>query len=238
MRIPINTQPVEGLSRDTSNLAVHGIFYTIQGEGPNTGRPAVFARLAGCNLQCPGCDTEYTSKRTIYTPSELMAAVHKAFGNPTTKWAPLIVITGGEPFRQDIGTFTQIAYAEGFDVQVETNGTLAPPFGMHPSTQVVVSPKNGRVHPRIAMMATAWKYVLSAGDVSPDDGLPLRVLDHNPGALGRVARPSGPAKPVYVQPADSGDAVVNKANLQAAIQSCMRFGYTLQLQIHKLINME
>ena len=47
------------------SLQVNSIFYTIQGEGPFAGRPAIFIRLAGCNLQCPGCDTEYTKRQTM-----------------------------------------------------------------------------------------------------------------------------------------------------------------------------
>src|SRR3954467_9071958 len=46
---------------DGNSLSIHSIFYTLQGEGPYSGCPAVFMRLAGCNLQCPGCDTDYTS---------------------------------------------------------------------------------------------------------------------------------------------------------------------------------
>ena len=53
-------------------LAVHSIFYTIQGEGPFAGETAVFVRLAGCNLQCPLCDTDYTSDRRMVGPMGLV----------------------------------------------------------------------------------------------------------------------------------------------------------------------
>ena len=79
-------------------LQVHSIFHTIQGEGPFAGTPAVFIRLAGCNLKCPGCDTEYTSKRKEMTVAQILDAIYEV-SSITTK---LVVITGGEPFRQDL----------------------------------------------------------------------------------------------------------------------------------------
>lgn len=234
--IPINTQPVEGLQRDTSYLDVFKLFPTIQGEGPHAGRPATFVRFAGCNLQCPGCDTDYTSTRRRYAPRDLLFEVNRItrLGNGQR---PLVVITGGEPLRQDITKFTVLLCAAGYDVQIETNGILAPPILLPDDVMVVLSPKSSRVHPRTAIRAYAWKYVLTAGSVDTSDGLPLSVLGHAPGAAGRVARPPAGAR-VYVQPADQGDEHLNELNLRAAIESCMRFGYTLQLQLHKLINME
>ena len=98
----INIQPIEKLARsDGLRLDVHSIFATIQGEGPFTGHPCVFVRLAGCNLQCPGCDTDYTEDRRmmqIYEIAESVASVLKASGSTRAK-VPLVVITGGEPFR-------------------------------------------------------------------------------------------------------------------------------------------
>ena len=67
-----NSQPIEKRSRDADVLEVHSIFYTLQGEGPFCGSPAIFIRLAGCNLQCPGCDTDYTSKREHLSPETIV----------------------------------------------------------------------------------------------------------------------------------------------------------------------
>ena len=78
-------------------LEVHSIFYTIQGEGPLAGRPSVFVRLNDCNLQCPGCDTEYTDLRRSWDPYELAHYVRSKYLAPSE---PLIVLTGGEPLRQ------------------------------------------------------------------------------------------------------------------------------------------
>ena len=95
----INTQKPTSLEQgDGTLLKVHSIFMTIQGEGPFSGHPAVFIRLAGCNLACPFCDTEYTENAVTMTIPE----IRKAVRNAHTVNKGLVVITGGEPFRQNI----------------------------------------------------------------------------------------------------------------------------------------
>lgn len=231
----MNQQPIEkqDLSKG-SELAVHSIFRTIQGEGPFAGRPAVFIRLAGCNLQCPGCDTDYTGTREYLSPDDIINQV-QAIGSPHD----LIVITGGEPFRQDISALVYMLarYPHERQVQIETNGTLAiPDFPYHLCT-VVCAPKTGKIAKGLEKHIEALKYVVTAGNVSPDDGLPIHVLSHPAHPV--VARPPATfVGLVYVQPADDADPVKNAANLAAAVKSCLRHGYTLCLQIHKIINME
>lgn len=219
---------VEALS-----LQVHSIFHTIQGEGPYAGYPAVFIRLAGCNLQCPQCDTEYTEKRSTYYPPELVKTVEQF--KPRFS-QPLIVISGGEPFRQALGLSRAVVYLlnAGWRVQIETNGTL-PPIHLDSRAEVVVSPKTPAVNRHLYPFLKAVKYVLNARDVDPTDGLPVHALDH-PGR-GRVwRRPAELARlPVYIQPVDSEDIV---ANTKAAVESSMKYGYILCLQIHKILNLE
>lgn len=232
----MNTQPIEKLDHASDNsLDVHSIFHTIQGEGPLTGHPAIFVRLAGCNLQCPGCDTEYSSStlRKRMSAEALMQEVQRIHPGPR-----LVVITGGEPFRQAIGLFTLLLEDAGYQIQVETNGTLAPPQGLAQSTWIVVSPKTGKVHPDTAAIAVAWKYVCDWSSIDPEDGLPIRALQHT--AHPRVARPPEgfTTGAIYVQPADHNDPTINGRNLRHVIRACMRHGYTLQLQVHKLIGME
>ena len=235
--IPINSQPIsKSDQRDDGSLEVHSVFYTIQGEGPLTGHPAVFVRLAGCNLQCPMCDTEYTlGKLGRMSPEALMVLVREAHPAPR-----LVVITGGEPFRQNITLFTSLLLDEGYQVQVETNGTLPPPLGMLMDVMIVVSPKTGKVAPELLYSgrAFAFKYVLDHRSVDPEDGLPLRALDHT--AHPRVARPPEdmPLGAIYVQPADAKSVALNLKNLEAVKHTCLKHGYTLQLQTHKLIDME
>lgn len=218
---------------------LHSYFPTIQGEGPFCGERALFFRLNGCNLRCPGCDTEYTSTDMFVNP-EFFVNTAKELG-----WEKdaLVVITGGEPFRQNIARAVKLLLREGYKVQIETNGVLwvediqdiVYAYGSHDRFQIVCSPKTNRIHERIMDCAAAFKYVLRHGEVSEDDGLPLRALGHK--ATPHVARPR-PGALVYVQPMDEGNAEANALNLAAAIHSCMKFGYRLQIQVHKIINME
>jgi 7-carboxy-7-deazaguanine synthase len=241
-----NHQPVEKTVRnDDGFVDLHSIFYTIQGEGPFAGSPAVFVRLAGCNLQCPICDTEYTDGRRKVTPTEVLSMVYgkKAFA------CQLIVITGGEPFRQPIGPLIETFLDAGFAVQIESNGTLPPPrltgyeyqTSIRPPSRggayIVCSPKAGKVNEELVSRACCFKYVMAIDDGIGEDGLPLKALGHT--ANPRLARPpSWWDRPVYLQPADEQDMDKNFANQGAVVKSCMERGYTLQLQIHKLIGRE
>ena len=115
---------------------------TIQGEGPSTGTPAVFVRFGRCNLDCAWCDTPYTwdwkSKNGIVfdpkeelsrtTVDDIVASVLKAYRADLEVDARLVVITGGEPLVQRKATLA-LAVAlgdEGFNVEIETNGTFRP----------------------------------------------------------------------------------------------------------------
>ncbi len=233
----LNQQPVEkSKQRRDGFLDVHHIFPTIQGEGPYAGAPATFVRLAGCNLQCPLCDTDYTSQRQLWAPEFIAEDIAKVV-------APnkLVVISGGEPFRQNIVPLVDLLLTDAYTVQIETNGTLPlpPEWFWSPDSRkscIVCSPKAGKVHPRIALHANAFKYVLRAGQVD-SDGLPTRALDH-PVHL-RVARPpAGFDGPVYVQPCDEQDVKKNADNLAACVASAFKHGYTLCLQQHKILNLE
>lgn len=232
----INIQPIEKQDiRDDFSLDVHSIFHTIQGEGPLTGHPAIFIRLAGCNLQCPKCDTDYTSKRQRMTPEGILAAVRKLHAGPR-----LVVITGGEPFRQNLTMLCTLLVDEDYMVQIETNGTLPVSEGLpqYPHVWIVVSPKASKVHPSIEERALAWKYVASHLSMAPD-GLPIRALEHHCSSRGVARPPEGFVKEaIYLQPVDAQNPGVNGRNLRSVIASCMQHGYTLQLQVHKLINME
>lgn len=213
------------------HLVVHSIFYTIQGEGPFAGRPALFIRLSDCNLQCPGCDTEYTSTRKTMTPAEILEEVRKSV-KPRT----LVVITGGEPFRQNIAPLVRVLASYDYIVQIETNGTLFVPGLPWSSVTVVCSPKTGRVNQSLLDVIDAYKYVLHADSVD-DDGLPIQALDHSVGT--RVARPhEGFKGSVYLQPMDCHNTAQNHRNIAAVRDSCLKHGYTLQLQIHKIIGVE
>lgn len=233
----MNTQRPE--KRTLSDmLDLHSMFMTIQGEGPFAGRPAIFIRLAGCNLQCPLCDTEYTSGRQLQDPCQVAGlAIDMA-----ERWEdPLFVITGGEPFRQPVALVALVQHlvVHG-DVQVETNGSLwhqmLVRFDCDPNFHIVVSPKSGAVHKDIAFRARAWKYVAKAADIA-EDGLPRSALDHPvPHQLPRpVPNRHGVLPPVYLQPADEYSAAANADNQRAVIASCLANGYIYCHQLHKTI---
>jgi 7-carboxy-7-deazaguanine synthase len=243
----INQQPIEKRHFKVE-LDVHSIFYTIQGEGPFCGTPAVFVRLAGCNLQCPACDTDYTSTRRMMTAEQVVDQINNAYGHEWAPYSGLVVITGGEPFRQDVAVSwltLMLQQRQGCYVQVETNGALSPEtiHTLNKNTQdrrgmyIVVSPKTGKVNPVIQRWACAYKYVMNADSVA-EDGLPQHALHHTLGTL-KLARPPSDFKgTIYLQPQDDKDEVRNKANLDACVKSCMRHGYVLQLQVHKLLGLE
>lgn len=234
----MNLQPIEKQHLEPSGtLAVHSIFFTIQGEGPYTGRPAVFVRLAGCNLQCPSCDTEYTSRRAQMSVLEIIRAIGNTHGSCKIK--PIVVISGGEPFRQNIAPLVRnLVSSQQYTVQIETNGSLYIENMPWDSITVVCSPKSGKLSPLLVPHIDAFKYVMSYDSVDPDDGLPILALDHT--AKPRVARPPvGNTKPVYIQPMDAGILTgATERNLKACVQSSMKYGYTLQLQVHKIIGVE
>lgn len=219
-----------------STLEVHSIFSTIQGEGPFCGRPAVFVRLAGCNLQCPGCDTEYTANRVRLNYADILQNIEERL-MATSSNANLIVISGGEPFRQNIAPFADFLIQNDFDVQIETNGSMQIPLELSQMVTVVCSPKTAKLHPSALHRANAFKYVMKADSVNAEDGLPLQALDHR--ATPFIARPPKSFKgKIYLQPMDEQDAGYNADNVAAVLASAMKHNYTVQLQIHKLLNVE
>ena len=242
----LNKQPIEKKRySEDGYLEVHSVFYTIQGEGPFTGVPAVFVRLAGCNLKCPACDTDYTSVRQFTDPEQLLYRVFDA--NPGAATGGLIVVTGGEPFRQNIYPAVKKFLDAGFTVQIETNGTLPPPniafyelcsrdTNEPNKCFIVCSPKTGAVNSELKPLICAYKFVM-AHDSVDEDGLPILALDHT--ASPRVARPHvGFTGKTYLQPCDDKMPIVNQRNLRSCVASVLKHGYTLNLQIHKLAEVE
>jgi len=146
----------------TMGYAVKEIFYTLQGEGAHSGRPAVFLRFAGCNLWsgreadraqavCGFCDTDFVGTDgsdggKFETAGELAAAVEALWPAPSAAWpAPdaaerFVVCTGGEPLLQLDAALVAALRGRGFMVAVETNGTLLPPAD---ELWLTVSPKAG-----------------------------------------------------------------------------------------------
>ncbi len=221
------TNPIRApILDDGLQLEVKSIFPTLQGEGPFTGHPAVFVRLGGCNLACSFCDTDFEGFRAIPTPVivENVGSVSCEHGKRVRH---LVVITGGEPLRQNIVPLCEALLAEGFKVQIETNGTLwrELPEGV----DIVCSPKNtgGGYFPireDLLPRVTALKFIISK-------------RDENYNHVGEVGQGLCPI-PVYVQPMDEYDAARNAENLAYASELAQQHGYRLSLQLHKILGIE
>lgn len=184
-------------------------------------------------------------------PGEILGEVNALWRSE--RWRRgLIVVTGGEPFRQDLRELFNQLTRNGYDVQVESNGTLAPTpwhYARHAAplpvqsdiaigkVYIVCSPKTGKINAGIYEWACALKYVVRSGCVRAEDGLPLSALDH-PSNPYPARPPKGWNRPVYVQPLDSKDPAENAAHTSEAVASCLRHGYTLQVQMHKVIGVE
>jgi len=223
-----NQKPLKKLRDPGYHLWVHSIFMTIQGEGPFSGHPAVFVRLSGCNLQCPFCDTEYTDTFKKMSNSNIALKISELHTIPNG----IVVITGGEPFRQSITKLANFLISSGYTVQIETNGTLPIDHDLSEKVHIVCSPKTDKVNSSLKGREVVYKYVIEHNGVSVGDGLPIRALGNK--VTWQVARPPKGAK-VYVSPMDAKNVKLNTLNLKATVDSVMKHGYILSLQTHKLI---
>ena len=205
--------------------AVKEIFYTLQGEGANTGRAAVFCRFAGCNLWtgrerdrseavCQFCDTDFVGTDgpgggSFATAESLAAAVAAAWPDGQSG-RPFVVCTGGEPLLQVDRSLLEALHAAGFEVAVETNGTLRPAEGID---WVCVSPKAG-----------ATLEVLSGDEI--------KLVFPQPGAEPeRFERLD--FRHFFLQPMDGPE---RQANTEAALRYCLAHPrWRLSLQTHKLL---
>ena len=153
----------------------------------------------------------------------------------------LVVISGGEPLRQNLDQLVELLLCKGFKVQIESNGVfeitpdLKTFFELGRELYLVVSPKTKKVNAVTAEYATCFKYVLSADEIDPEDMLPLKALGHK--ANPRVARPPA-GKLVYINPADHYDEEANKRNLAVTAEAAMKFGYRMGVQMHKILTLE
>ncbi len=210
---------------DGSSLFIQEIFHTLQGEAIFAGQSAIFIRLGGCNLACSFCDTEFENFKALLL-SDVLAKVRQIKTNfPKTK---LIVITGGEPLRQNITPLCQELLNDNFTVQIETNGTLFLP-DFPKEVIVICSPKyvNGkylRVCDGLMDSINALKFVVS-DSLSGYSNVPDWVSKFEDNIK------------IYVQPMDEYDENKNKKNLELATEIALNQGYTLSLQTHKIINL-
>ena len=204
---------------------VKELFATLQGEGANTGRTAVFCRFTGCNLWsgrerhratavCQFCDTDFVGTDgpgggTFATPEGLADAVVAAWPGPAGS-AGFVVCTGGEPLLQLDPPLIDALHERGFTVAVETNGTIEPPAGLD---WVCVSPK------------AAAELVVRSGDelklVFPQSGA-------DPEAYADLSFDH-----FFLQPMDGPDRA---ANTELAVSYCLSHPkWRMSLQTHKYL---
>jgi 7-carboxy-7-deazaguanine synthase (Cx14CxxC type) len=209
------------------SYAVKEIFYTLQGEGANSGRPAVFCRFAGCNLWtgreqdrvkavCQFCDTDFIGMDgpgggSFKTAEALARAVRAAWPAATPgRVRPLVVCTGGEPLLQLDGAAVEALHREGFEVAVETNGTQVAPPGID---WICVSPKAGAA-------------------LTLQSGSELKLVFPQPLALPELFVDLD-FQHFFLQPMD-GPA--RAQNTQLAVQYCLEHPqWRLSLQTHKYL---
>lgn len=204
---------------------VKEIFYTLQGEGRQAGRAAVFCRFSGCNLWsgreedrskavCQFCDTDFVGTGPdggkFATATEL--AAHIASQWPAgSGGTPYVVCTGGEPLLQLDSALIDALHAEGFEIAVETNGTIAAPAGLD---WICVSPKAGA--PLLQTSGNELKLVYPQATQLPETVAHLQF------------------DTFYLQPMDGPELA---ANTRAAIAYCMAHPrWRLSVQTHKVVN--
>jgi 7-carboxy-7-deazaguanine synthase len=133
-------------------LQIAEIFYSVQGEGMWTGTPAVFVRLAGCNLSCDFCDTDYAVKE-LMSVEEALRRVRDVAAH-----CPMVVLTGGEPLAQEeTPALIEALRADGRRVHIESNGTIF--TSLPEDVWLCVSPKE-RVDERMAARANEAKLIV------------------------------------------------------------------------------
>lgn len=207
---------------------VKEIYFTLQGEGAHTGRGAVFLRFAGCNLWtgreqdreeaiCQFCDTDFVGTdgqgggkfADAEALADAVAAEWPAHGNGK----PYVVCTGGEPMLQINPALIEALHAKGFEIGVETNGSLPAPAGLD---WICVSPKAGA--PLVQTSGNELKLVYPQIGREPET---LEGLDF---------------QHFFLQPMDGQQRM---ANTEAAIAYCLKHPlWRLSLQTHKLIGLK
>lgn len=209
--------------------AVKELFYSLQGEGAQVGRPAVFCRFAGCNLwtgraedraeaTCSFCDTDFRGVDGVnggrYESAAAMAdaisGLWPSSGRPAG--ARLVICTGGEPLLQLDDTLIAELHAHGFAVAIETNGTLPAPKGLD---WICVSPKAGAS--LVQRSGDELKVVFPQAELALDE-LERLAFEH-----------------FFLQPMDGPHL---PANTHAAVQYCLAHpAWRLSLQTHKILGL-
>lgn len=259
-----NEQAKKVSDQPGDTLQVKEIFYSLQGEGPSAGTPAIFIRLAGCNLKCHFCDTDFDTGVEEMTRAQIYAAMARV--TPINQ-QPLVVITGGEPLRQNIAPLLNDLFDDDFRVEIETAGTITPAVSMARMRmetltgrlRIICSPKTARVSALVRELCADYKYLVTEGDGTFENGVPSmdsqnvgesRPLFYPPKINDALGRPVT----IWIQPMEvyqkevwgwwkaprdrySRDEVRTLANVDYAVKIAQRHGYRVSLQLHKLLGL-
>lgn len=212
---------------------INEIFYSLQGEGFHTGRPAVFVRFAGCNLRCPFCDTDFSHSEPM-TAEQIARRVFDYSTHPHT----LIVLTGGEPSLQVDNELVDALHAHQQTVTIETNGTRPVPDNID---WVTLSPK--------AVPADESKVVLTQADevkvvLSHESKVVLTQADEvkvvfteSTEKLLPLWRTTIRASHYYLQPCAQPGTEPIRANTEAVVEYILSHpDWKLSLQTHKYLH--
>lgn len=204
--------------RRPHTLKTTEIFASVQGEGLRQGEPTIFVRFSGCNLRCAFCDTKKAWRVGRETPIEkIVEEVGRLRRASPAAW---VCLTGGEPLAQDVGPLVRRFHAEGFRIQVETNGTFPPVRGVDWHT-VSPKPPDYDVHPGFVKRAREVKLVV------------CRTLTLD--AVKTVRESFPPAVPLILQP--QSNAAWSKKKALKILRDAARSGLTgirVSVQLHKV----
>lgn len=197
---------------------VNEIFYSLQGEGMNAGRAAVFIRLSGCNLRCPFCDTDFASYDSLEV-DEIISRVHEACEG--CKMPSLCVITGGEPTLQLRNDLCNALHRLGMTIAVETNGTR--PIYVDVDF-VTVSPKSAFVdNAEMNLFECDEVKMVMTESISVDEILAFRSAIK--------------ADAYYIQPCDTGFIARNRDIMFRCVEFIKNHpDWVLSLQQQKILN--
>lgn len=213
-------------------------WYTIQGEGPYMGQPAVFVRMHGCNLRCWFCDTKFDGEEDAWVDQKHLFAL--TLDLLLTHKCKLVVITGGEPVRWNLAEYIGDLTLFGVTVQVETAGTVWREWLL--KTKIVVSPKTRIINEHIHRNAIAYKYIVGSDTtVEAETGIPFDSTQVKDGVHRSLDGPRDDHAKIYYSPrwdydaAGNPDEWANLKNRERAGALALLYGYRVSLQMHKYL---
>lgn len=217
------------------NILVNEIFHSIQGEGPNAGKPAVFLRLTGCNLRCKWCDTKFTwnnqiSSTKFQTKSNLQFTIYKILKQIKKYPCKHLVITGGEPTLQQDELIPLLEKLKGYYIEIETNGSIPLKINKY-LEQINCSPKlsnSGNPYYPLKIKPKNKKVIYKFVAQSKGDIKEIRqyILDNGI-----------PGHKVYLMPEGVNKKVVQERS-KWLIEICKKEGYNFSPRLHILLNVQ